>query len=54
MKEKNAIEPVKKRLSYKIIFIYQNKDYYIDIKSNYKISQLKEIIAKKLIWIKIK
>ena len=47
-REKNAIEPVKKRLSYKIIFIYQNKDYYIDIKSNYKISQLKEIIAKEI------
>lgn len=47
-REKNAIEPVKKRLSYKIIFIYQNKDYYIDIKSNYKISKLKEIIAKEI------
>ena len=47
-REKNAIVPVKKRLSYKIIFIYQNKDYYIDIKSNYKISQLKEIIAKEI------
>lgn len=47
-REKNAIVPVKKRLSYKIIFIYQNKDYYIDIKSTYKISELKEIIAKEI------
>ena len=47
-REKNAIVPVKRRLSYKIIFIYQNKDYYIDIKSTYKISELKEIIAKEI------
>ena len=47
-REKSFIEPVKKRLTYKIIFIYKNQDYYITIKPNCKISDIKEIIAKEI------
>ncbi len=45
---KTGVEPMKKRISYKIIFIYRNQDYYITIKQNSKISDIKEIISKEI------
>ena len=47
-REKNIIDSFKKRLSYKIIFIYSNEDHYITIKPNCKISDIKEIISKEI------
>ena len=47
-RQKNDIYLLKKRLSYKIIVIYKNEDYYITIKPNCKISDLKEIISKEI------
>lgn len=47
-RQKNVIEYIKKRHPYKIIFIYKNEDYYISIKPNCKISDIKEIIAKEI------
>lgn len=46
--QKNDIYFLKKRFSYKIILIYKNEDYYITIKPNCKISDLKEIISKEI------
>lgn len=45
---KIGIESIKRRISYKIIFIYRNEDYYITIKPNCKISEIKEIISKEI------
>ena len=47
-RQKNDIYILKKRLSYKIIVIYKNEDFYITIKPNCKISDLKEIISKEI------
>ena len=47
-RQKNNIYFLKKRFSYKIIVIYKNEDYYITIKPNCKISDLKEIISKEI------
>ena len=48
-REKKGIDPVKgKRISYKIIFIYRNEDYYISLKANCKICDMKEIIANQI------
>ena len=47
-RQKNDIYVLKKRFSYKIIVIYKNEDYYITIKPNCKISDLKEIISKEI------
>jgi hypothetical protein len=45
---KNGIESTKKIRTYKIIFIYKNQDFYITIKQNSKISDIKEIISKEI------
>lgn len=45
---KIGIESIKRRISYKIIFIYRNEDHYITIKPNCKISEIKEIISKEI------
>ena len=47
-KHKNGIEINKSIFSYKIIFIYQNQDYYISVKPNSKISDIKELISQKI------
>ena len=45
---KKVIEPNKKNFSYKLIFIYKNEDYYITLKPNCKICDMKEIISKQI------
>ena len=47
-RKKNILDSLKKRIQYKLIFIYKNEDYYISIKPNCKISDIKEIISKEI------
>ena len=47
-RQKNLIESVKRRFSYKIIYIYKNEDHYITIKPNCKVSDIKDIISKEI------
>ena len=47
-RQKNILDSLQKRIPYKLIFIYKNEDYYISIKPNCRISDIKEIISKEI------